>query len=116
MRRSHDNFADIDYPFPETGLLFAFPPGEPATRMIAALGKMPESEVEALAATLPPEEAALVKDSARALRQAQGQPLIEVLSPALETYWKTNLRGIIRAKLLNLSVTLQNPPRSRTDL
>jgi len=85
-------------------------------RIAAALGKMPEAEVEALAANLPSAEAALVRESARALRQKDGQPLMEVLSPALATYWKTNLRGIIRAKLLNLSVTLQNPRRSQTDL
>jgi hypothetical protein len=94
----------------DTGLARAF------ARITAALAKMPESEVEALAANLPPEEAAMVKNAATALRQAQGQPLLEVLSPALETYWKTKLRGIIRAKLLNLSVTLQNPPLPRTDL
>jgi hypothetical protein len=85
-------------------------------QIAASLGKMPEKEVEALAANLPPEEATLLTDSARALRQSPGQPLMKALSPALETYWNSTLKGIIRAKLLKLSVSLQSPPRTRTDL
>jgi hypothetical protein len=85
-------------------------------KIAAALGKMPEKEVEALAANLPPEEATWLRDSAKALRHSPDQPLLNVLSPALETYWNTKLRAVIRAKLLKLSVTLQNPERTRTDL
>ena len=94
----------------DSGLARAF------ARMAASVGKMSEKEVEALAANLPAEEATLLRDSARALRQSPDHPLLKVLSPALETYWDTSLRAIIRAKLLKLSVTLQNAPRTRTDM
>jgi hypothetical protein len=81
-----------------------------------SLGKMPENEVEALAANLAAEEATLLRDSARALRQTPDQPVLKVLSPALETYWNGSLRAVIRSQLLKLSATLQNPRGTRTDL
>jgi hypothetical protein len=86
------------------------------TNIAASVGKMPENEVEALAANLPSEEATWLRDSARALRQTPDQPVLKVLSPALETYWNTSLRAVIRSQLLKLSVTLQNPRGTRTDL
>jgi hypothetical protein len=85
-------------------------------KLAASLRKMPESEVEALAANLPLEEATLLRDSAKALRASPNETLVKVLSPALDRYWDTSLRAIVRAKLLKLSVSLQNHPRTRTDL
>jgi len=82
----------------------------------ANLRKMPEDEFEALVATLPPGEAAFLRDAAKALRQSPDQPLSKVLSPGLETYWNTSLRKIIRAKLLKLTVELQGPPRTGNEL
>jgi hypothetical protein len=68
-----------------------------------ALRTMPPEQLAALEKALPPPEAALVQECARALRAQPKDPLMTSLAPALDHYWEQILRGRVRSKLLELA-------------
>jgi hypothetical protein len=81
-----------------------------AALLLAAAGdpELPEEELTALAAILPENEAALLRDSATALRTQPEGPLEVVLSPVFTKYWNQSLRAKVRAELHRLSKS-KNP-------
>jgi hypothetical protein len=77
------------------------------------LRTLPEAELTALAALLPEEEAALLRDSATALRTQPEGRLDTVLSPVFTNYWNQSLRANVRAELHRLSKSKN--PEQRAD-
>jgi hypothetical protein len=75
----------------------------------AVLREMPDEEVEALAAALPANEAALLKESVQALRASPSAPLAEAIGPAIEKYWSNSLRAQVRAALQEIPAAPGGP-------
>jgi hypothetical protein len=75
----------------------------------ALLREMPEEEVEGLAAALPENETALLKESVQALRASPKAPLTEAIGPAIEKYWSDSLRAHVRAALQEIRAAPGGP-------
>jgi ankyrin repeat protein/surface antigen-like variable number repeat protein len=67
--------------------------------LAAGLRKLPHEEVEAVAATLPPVAAAMLRQTVLLLRQGQDKPLSEALAPVLDLLWNLQLRNRVQARL-----------------
>ncbi len=67
------------------------------------LASLDDGEVEALAALLPPDNAALLRRSVQLLRQRGDKSLSETLSPVLNELWDTRLKNLIENDLRKLA-------------
>jgi TPR repeat protein len=78
------------------------PLGQCLGKLAAALGNLDDEDLGALVAGSSPASQDFLRESARALRQAKGQPVIKSLAPALDVYWEKELRQEIAGALTKL--------------
>lgn len=76
-------------------------PGSVLTRCLgnlaSELGTLTPPEVEAIAESLPPNSAAIVRELARASRKAKDLPVVEVIGPILDRWWETTARRALES-------------------
>ena len=68
-----------------------------------ALGKVKEADVNALAASLRPEDGEFLKQSAKALRERGEKSVADALAPSLDDYWDKRLREKVHDDLKKLT-------------
>jgi len=74
-------------------------------RLAAALREMDDEQVALLAKLQSPARGEFVRECARRLRAAKGQPVLETLAPALDLYWEKELKeqvaNLLRAQAVD---------------
>jgi len=76
-------------------------------RLAATLRNMDEAQVVALAKLQSPARGEFITDSARRLRAAKEQPILETLTPALDHYWETELKAQVARSLKTQSIDVE---------
>ncbi len=72
-------------------------------RAAMAVRDLPERDVEALAAVLPPKTRAFLRNASKLLRERPDDPVEDVLPAAFDAYWETSLRAQVETKLQQLA-------------
>ena len=73
-------------------------------KLATSLAALKDEQVAALVERASPAHAQFIRDCVRRLREAKGQPPFDVIAPALDVYWQSELKGVVAAALQRQSV------------